>query len=213
MSRNSRHAPPRSAGAASSKALPSRVRIIGGQWRGVRIDFPPLPALRPSPDRVRETLFNWLRAPIPGARCLDLFTGSGVIGIEALSRGAAHVDFVDSESAVIRHLRDTLQRLKTTQGFVHHADALRYLAGTPSRYDVVFLDPPYASEVLLQACNALARGWLAEGAHLYLECAADKPLPVLPPGWQVLRSKRAGQVGYHLLRAGQAGASTKELQQ
>lgn len=183
--------------------MANRLRIIGGQWRGIRIGFPPLPALRPSPDRVRETLFNWLQPVIAGARCLDLFAGSGALGIEALSRGASHVDFIDSEPVIGRHLQETLQRLDATNGAVRVADALRFLDGPARPYDVVFLDPPYASDLLLQICNKLAQhGWLAPGASIYMECASDKPLPRLPPTWQVHRTKRAGQVGYHLLHTG-----------
>jgi len=211
MSRNPRNAPARPSGSSAHKPLPNRLRIIGGQWRGVRITFPPLPALRPSPDRVRETLFNWLQPVIVGARCLDLFAGSGALGIEALSRGASHVDFIDSEPAIGRHLLETLQRLDAANAAVRTADALKFLdqrhAG--GHYDVVFLDPPYASDLLLQVCNKLAAAdWLARGALIYLECAADKPLPQLPAAWQVHRSKRAGQVGYHLLHTGSGETSS-----
>lgn len=211
MSRNPRNAPPKPSGTPAHKPLPNRLRIIGGQWRGMRITFPPLPALRPSPDRVRETLFNWLQPVIAGARCLDLFAGSGALGIEALSRGASHVDFVDSEPAIGRHLQETLQRLDAANGVARIADALKFLdqGQTDGCYDVVFLDPPYASDVLLQVCNKLVAGdWLARGALIYVECAADKPLPQLPAAWQVHRSKRAGQVGYHLLHTGSGETSS-----
>ena len=183
--------------------MPNRLRIIGGRWRGLRVTFPPLPALRPSPDRVRETLFNWLQPVIVQSRCLDLFAGSGALGIEALSRGASHVDFVDSEAQVGRHLQETLQRLGAANGFVHVIDAHRYLDKPPRQpYDIVFLDPPYASDLLPGICNKLGQGgWLAPEALIYLECPADRPLPDVPSAWQIHRSKRAGQVGYHLLRA------------
>lgn len=183
------------------QSAPNRLRIIGGQWRGLRITFPPLPALRPSTDRVRETVFNWLQPIIVGTHCLDLFAGSGALGIEALSRGAAHVDFVDCEPRIADHLEQTLQRLGAVGGFAHVADAYSYLERSPRRYEVVFLDPPYATDLLPAICNQLATGgWLAPGAMIYLECAADQPLPALPAGWQIHRSKRAGQVGYHLLK-------------
>jgi 16S rRNA (guanine966-N2)-methyltransferase len=183
--------------------LPNRLRIIGGQWRGVRITFPPLPTLRPSPDRVRETLFNWLQPVIAQAQCLDLFAGSGALGIEALSRGASHVDFIDSEPLIGRHIQETLQRLGAVNGFMRTADALKFLDGPARQYDVVFLDPPFASNLLPRVCNRLATGgWLASEALIYLECPADQPLPQLAAGWQVHRTKRAGQVGYYLLRTG-----------
>jgi 16S rRNA (guanine966-N2)-methyltransferase len=194
--------------APARKNMPNRLRIIGGRWRGVPVTFPPLPALRPSPDRVRETLFNWLQPVIVEARCLDLFAGSGVLGIEALSRGASYVEFVDSEPRVGRHLEDTLRRLQVTglraaQSAVHVAEALRFLEG-PARtsFSIVFLDPPYASNLLQQVCERLAAGgWLASNAFIYIESPADQPLPGLPSAWSVHRTGRAGQVGYHLLRA------------
>lgn len=180
---------------------PNRLRIVGGRWRGIRIDFPAIEAIRPSPDRVRETLFNWLQTRIVGARCLDLFAGSGALGIEALSRGAAEVTFVDREPQVGRHIAQTLQRLSAVGATVQVEDAARFLARAPRPYDVVFLDPPFASTLLQAAFEKLPQGWLADDAYVYVECPADVPLPALPAGWTVYRSKQAGQVGYHLLRA------------
>jgi 16S rRNA (guanine966-N2)-methyltransferase len=189
--------------------MANRLRIIGGRWRGVRIDFPPLPTLRPSPDRVRETLFNWLQPVMVGARCLDLFAGSGALGIEALSRGAAQVMFVDSEPQVGRHLQATIERLQIDNARLQVADALRFLRGPAERFDIVFLDPPFASGVLEEVCERLTvDGWLAPGAYVYLECPADTPLPTLPANWTVHRTKRAGQVGYHLLHATMPSLST-----
>ena len=178
----------------------NRLRIIGGMWRGRPLEFPPVAAVRPSPDRVRETLFNWLQTAIVGARCLDLFAGSGALGLEALSRGAGRVVFVDREPRLGRHLTDTLKRLGATAASVVVQDAIQYLKSPPQAYEIVFLDPPFASDVLQPTCDALARGWLAPEAWVYIECSADAPLPALPVGWSVHRTKRAGQVGYHLLR-------------
>jgi 16S rRNA (guanine966-N2)-methyltransferase len=180
---------------------PNRLRIVGGRWRGMRIDFPAIEAIRPSPDRVRETLFNWLQTRIVGTRCLDLFAGSGALGIEALSRGAAEVTFVDREPQVGRHITQALQRLNATGATVQVEDAARFLGRAPQPFDVVFLDPPFASALLQAAFEKLPRGWLANDAYIYVECPADVPLPSLPMGWTVYRSKQAGQVGYHLLRA------------
>ena len=181
--------------------MPNRLRIIGGRWRGVPISFPAHGNIRPSPDRVRETLFNWLQHSIVGARCLDLFAGSGALGIEALSRGAAHVTFVEAEPQIARHVQQTLDRLKSQGATVIATDAIRFLQGPPQPFDVVFLDPPYASSLLGQACAKLAEGWLAAEAWIYIETAADHALPSLPTGWSMHRSKRAGQVGYHLVQA------------
>lgn len=185
---------------AQSKA-PHRLRIIGGRWRSVPVEFPHIEAIRPSPDRVRETLFNWLQGPIVGARCLDLFAGSGALGIEALSRGAAHVTFVDREPQIGRHLTQTLQKLGSSDATVRVEDALRFLRGPPQPFDIVFLDPPFASGLLPEVCASLANGWLAQDAFIYVECPADAALPAVPPGWSLHRAKRAGQVGYHLFRA------------
>jgi 16S rRNA (guanine966-N2)-methyltransferase len=187
--------------ARKGPGLANRLRIIGGRWRGMRIGFPPLAAIRPSADRVRETLFNWLQQPIVGARCLDLFAGSGALGLEALSRGAAHVTFVDCEPQVGRHLEQTLQRLGSSDATVAVADAQRFLSRKPQPFDVVFLDPPFASAELEQVCSQLQCGWLAPGAYIYVECPADRTLQSLPARWVTHRTKRAGQVGYHLLIA------------
>jgi 16S rRNA (guanine966-N2)-methyltransferase len=187
--------------AQSSQRAPNRLRIIGGRWRGSRIEFPPLAAIRPSPDRVRETLFNWLQQPIVGARCLDLFAGSGALGLEALSRGAAHVTFVDREPQIGRHLAQTLERLGSREAAVAVEDAQRFLQRSPQPFDVVFLDPPFDSALLDEIASRLQQGWLTPGAYIYVECPADRSLATLPARWLVQRTKRAGQVGYHLLRA------------
>jgi 16S rRNA (guanine966-N2)-methyltransferase len=165
----------------------------------MRIEFPPLEAIRPTPDRVRETLFNWLQTKIVDARCLDLFAGSGALGIEALSRGAAHATLVDREVAVVRHLKKALQTFQAANAEVIAADAMAFLGGVPEAYDIVFLDPPFASDVLTKVCQRLDQGWLRTDAYVYMECSARSPLPMLPPGWVVYRSKRAGEVGYHLI--------------
>jgi 16S rRNA (guanine966-N2)-methyltransferase len=186
---------------AATRGSPNRLRIIGGRWRGVPIKFPAIESIRPSPDRVRETLFNWLQHEIIDARCLDLFAGSGALGVEALSRGAAHVTFVEREPQVARHIEETLERLQVTNSSVFSLDALQFLRTAPQPFDIVFLDPPYASDLLARACAQLANGWLNSRCWIYLESAADASLPELPPGWAVYRSKRAGQVGYHLVQA------------
>lgn len=191
---------------AGTRHRPARarneLRIIGGAWRGRRIRFAPAEGLRPSPDRVRETLFNWLRDQVVGSRCLDLFAGSGALGVEALSRGAAQALFVDRDGAAVRELKANLSLLGATNAEVLHADALQLLRGVPRSFDIVFLDPPFASRCLPEVCALLAAGgWLAPGAHIYIEQAAREALDGLPAGWTLVRSKRAGEVGYHLAQS------------
>lgn len=196
----SRH--PKRSSAQRSNAPPSRLRIIAGRWRGVPISFPPLPEVRPTPDRVRETLFNWLQPTVLGAKCLDLFAGSGALGFEALSRGAQRVVLVDRNPQIARHLQDTAAKLQAQGVEIIASEALQFLERPPERFDMVFLDPPYAATtVLADVCARLAQGWLAPGALIYLEAPAEAGLPVLPTTWTQHRSKQAGQVGYHLLRA------------
>jgi 16S rRNA (guanine966-N2)-methyltransferase len=186
---------PRAARAAQARVL----RIIGGSWRGRKLRFPRAGDIRPTPDRVRETLFNWLGGRVGGARCLDLFAGSGALGLEALSRGAAQVTFVEHDAAAARALRARLAEWGAHGGQVEHGDALRFLAGEARPFDVVFLDPPFASPLLGAAAARLEeRGWLESGARIYVECAAREGLPPLPPRWAALKAKQAGEVGYHL---------------
>ena len=176
----------------------NQLRIIAGRWRGRKLAFAPVPGLRPTPDRVRETLFNWLGPVLPGARCLDLFAGSGALGIEAASRGAAEVVMVDNDPLVVRTLREQLQLLDFSAARVVQQDVKSWLATSATACDVVFLDPPFRQD-RLPACIALLQegGWLAADARIYME--AEKSLtPDLPDSWELYRSKCAGQVGYHL---------------
>ena len=182
------------------------LRIIGGSWRGRRLRFPAAALIRPTPDRVRETLFNWLGAGVAGARCLDLFAGSGALGLEALSRGAAHVTFVERDPGAARELRARLAEWGAANAEIVRGDALGFLAGAAQPFDVVFLDPPFASGLLEEAAALLERnGWLTGTARVYVECAARAGVPTLPGTWQALKAKRAGEVGYHLYARGQAG--------
>jgi len=179
------------------------LRIIGGSWRGRTWRFPE-GDIRPTPDRVRETLFNWLAPSIAGARCLDLFAGSGALGLEALSRGAGRVVFVESSAPTARELRQTLadwggERAAAAQ--VHLVGAKHFLQGAAQLFDVVFLDPPFAGGLLGQAAAHLeSGGWLVPEALIYAECPARDPLPALPATWRLAKTGRAGEVGYHLLR-------------
>ncbi|MDE1922583.1 MAG: 16S rRNA (guanine(966)-N(2))-methyltransferase RsmD [Gammaproteobacteria bacterium] len=178
------------------------MRIIGGAWRGRRIAFPERPDLRPTPDRVRETLFNWLQPHIVGARCLDLFAGSGALGLEALSRGARHVVFVERDAAAADALRGHLEHLgAAARGEVHCRSAVQTLRDAAQPFDLIFLDPPFASAALGEILPLIAeRGWLAPAGLVYLENARAAGAPPLPPAWRLLKSKSAGEVGYHLAR-------------
>jgi len=176
-----------------------QLRIIGGQWRGRKLAFPPVADLRPSTDRVRETLFNWLQAQIPDARCLDLFAGSGALGLEALSRGAAEVVMVEQNARAADQIRQHLQTLGCDNGQVVKTDAFQYLQSPATPFDVVFLDPPYRLDCLAQCCQLLEQGgWLKAKAFIYLEDLSQRPTPALPDDWELLRSKKAGEAGYHL---------------
>ncbi|MEX2495036.1 MAG: 16S rRNA (guanine(966)-N(2))-methyltransferase RsmD [Woeseia sp.] len=181
-------------------APPGRVRIVAGKWRGRRLDVADVPELRPTSERIRETLFNWIAPRIEGSRCLDLFAGSGVLGLEALSRGAAAVQFVERDPRAVRFLRDSVDNLGAEHAVVHGVDALRFLqAAEPAAHDFVFLDPPYSFDNLEALCGLLeGRGWLAQGASVYVEQDARKAAATLPPGWTVRREKKAGNVRYLL---------------
>jgi 16S rRNA (guanine966-N2)-methyltransferase len=183
-------------------AAASQLRVIGGQWRGRKLAFPALPGLRPSPDRVRETLFNWLQLEIAGSRCLDLFAGSGALGLEALSRGAAHCTFVDSQPEAVRQIAGHLRTLRCENGVTVCRNALDWLDAAPAQpFDIVFLDPPFRLGLTGPCCERLAAGgWLADDALIYVETGADEPLPPLPASWTLHRDKRAGQVAYRLFR-------------
>jgi len=180
---------------------PGAFRIIGGEWRSRRLDVPPLEGVRPTPDRVRETLFNWLAPVITGARCLDLYAGSGALGLEALSRGAGAVEFVDRSHVALRQVAASLDLLQCDRGRTVCMDAAAYLEGTVTPFDIVFLDPPYRLGLVGPAFARLVqRGWAGPASAVYLEHEAGAALPELPPGWMLARSAAAGQVRYHLAR-------------
>lgn len=178
------------------------IRIIGGELRSRRIEFIDHPGLRPTGDRVRETLFNWLQHPVVGAACLDLFAGSGALGLEAMSRGARCVDLVDADRRVVESIRANTDRLQVDGVRVIHAQAESWLqqkAGEGEGYDIVFLDPPFGQGCLQNICAQLdAEGLLNEGALVYIE--SDKPVSEewIPEGWELHKSKRAGQVYFYL---------------
>jgi 16S rRNA (guanine966-N2)-methyltransferase len=178
-----------------------RVRIIGGLWRGQRIAVPARPELRPTPDRVRETLFNWLGQRLEGLRCLDLFAGSGALGFEAASRGAARVVMVERDRAAAAALARTRAALGAAAVEIVRADALAWLARARERFDVVFLDPPFRHNAVPMLLARLAPV-LARGARVYVEAPA--PVGAVAP-WRELRRGAAGQVSYQLLEWGGDG--------
>jgi 16S rRNA (guanine966-N2)-methyltransferase len=184
-----------------AQRVQGQVRIIAGEWRGRRIGVPDGSAVRPTPDRVRETLFNWLRDSLPGARCLDLFAGTGVLGFEALSRGAAEAWLVEQDAALVAALEATARTLGATPRIVRR-DAHAFLREPPSgRFDVVFLDPPYALPVV--PLLDMLPPWLASSALVYVERPHAEGLPdVAAAEWH--RRSRAGAVEYGLLRFGAA---------
>ena len=177
-----------------------RIRIIGGSLRGSKIDVPHSQGLRPTPDRVRETLFNWLQPVIHGARCLDLFAGSGANGIEAMSRGAAMLVSIERERALAQRLRANLERLRVENAEVVCADALAWLDQPRQQrsFDLVFMDPPFALDIAAQAAARLEQdGWLAPSTMIHVELPAGHEATV-PDNWQVHRQGRAGALGYTL---------------
>lgn len=177
------------------------VRIIAGKWRGRKLKVPDSHGLRPTPDRVRETVFNWLAPYIAGAACLDLFAGSGALGFEALSRGAASLVMTDQSSDIVKLLQEEAAAFKADNARIYLATMPKQLQKEEKPFDIVFLDPPYQENLLIPCCHYLEdHGYLADSAFIYLE--ADRLIldNELPPTWQVIKQQKAGQVFYHLAR-------------
>ena len=185
--------------------MPSKVRIIAGQWRGRNIEFPNLKSLRPTPDRVRETLFNWLSSYIVGAKCLDLFAGSGALGFEALSRGAAHAVLVDNNARVCKQLKKQAQILNANNIRIVHQQATEFISDNRDSFDIVFIDPPFNSKLASTLADMLLEHpMLNNKAMIYVEM----PLSEKPKtsetwrGWNILHSGKTSQVCYLLLTKG-----------
>ncbi len=177
-----------------------KLRIVGGTLRGSRIDVIDRDGLRPTSDRVRETLFNWLAPIIEGARCLDLFAGTGALGIEAISRGAAECTFIERDRDLARQLETTLSRLKLANARVVNADAMNWLNGSAQAFDLVFLDPPFAHDLWAAAAARLeSSGWLATEASIHIESSTGGVF-ALPPNWRLHREAQAGAVHFALYR-------------
>ncbi|EJH4504861.1 16S rRNA (guanine(966)-N(2))-methyltransferase [Cronobacter sakazakii] len=176
-----------------------QIRIIGGQWRGRKLPVPDSPGLRPTTDRVRETLFNWLAPYLVGARCLDCFAGSGALGLEALSRYAADATLLEMERGVAQQLQKNLATLKSSAAKVVNTNTLNFLNQNGEPHDIVFVDPPFRKGLLEETLNLLeTRGWLAPQALIYVESEVENGLPPVPANWQLHREKVAGQVAYRL---------------
>lgn len=172
---------------------------MGGKNRGRQLNFANTPAVRPTPARVRETLFNWLQSIICGAHCLDLFAGSGILGIESASRGAASVDLVESNPQVAEKLHRCVEDIKLDKVRVHNLSAVRFLDKMNGKYDVVFLDPPYGEGLLENSCRILEKNaLLADNAHIYMESEQRLTARDIPHKWKIVRAKKAGRVFYHL---------------
>lgn len=180
----------------------NQLRIIGGEWRGRKLPFGTFEGLRPTPDSVRETLFNWLQPVIHGALCIDLYSGSGALGFEAISRGAASVTMLDKQNRITRQLQENAQTLKCTQANIFSQNALDYLAAPAIQpFNIAFIDPPYQQGMAEPSCRLLEEnGWLAPGAMIYLEVEKELTTLPIPSNWEILRSKKTGHVSFHLLQ-------------
>ena len=181
--------------------MTNKLRIIGGDWRSRQISFDDAPGLRPTPARVRETLFNWLQMDVLNSRCLDLYAGSGALGFEAASRGAKRVVQVENNIKACQKLRENIAVLAAKQITVLAQDATQYLQGAAEAFDLVFLDPPFGQNLLPPVCQLLEQhGWLSPYAKIYVEAEKQLILSDMPANWQLLKHKTAGEVGYHLFQ-------------
>jgi 16S rRNA (guanine966-N2)-methyltransferase len=178
-----------------------QIRIISGMWRGRKLMVPDVPGLRPTTDQIRETVFNWLQPFVVGAHCLDLFAGSGALGIEALSRGAASIVMMDSSDQVIIGLKKQLSVFNATHADVYQGVAPHDLKKPKNRFNLVFLDPPFGKDLLLPACFYLEESqYLADEALIYLESGVEISAEQLPSTWAMHKRKKTGQVFYYLIQ-------------
>jgi len=189
---------------AENKTRPGRLRIVAGNWRSRLLEIADVPGLRPTSARIRETVFNWLAPRIAGARCLDLFAGTGALGLEALSRGAADCVFVEKSASAAKTLRANIATLQAENAVVDETSAVKYLQqGNAAAFEIVFLDPPFGAEMLSDVCRLLEESSiLADNARVYIEEDRSRPELKLPEPWRVLNTKNSGNVRYSLLDAG-----------
>jgi 16S rRNA (guanine966-N2)-methyltransferase len=184
----------------SKTGQPGFVRIISGQWRGRRLPVADVIGLRPTTDRVKETLFNWLMHDVADSSVLDCFSGSGALAFEALSRYAGYATLIEKDAAQAKRLQALLAGLNASQADVINSDCLRYLAQPANRqYQIVLVDPPFRQHLALPCCQLLQQqGWLSPNALIYLETEKELPLTDIPANWQLLKEKIAGQLAYRL---------------
>ncbi|KAA1195651.1 16S rRNA (guanine(966)-N(2))-methyltransferase [Photorhabdus heterorhabditis] len=176
-----------------------QIRLIGGKWRSRKLPVPNSPGLRPTTDRVRETLFNWLAPVIQEARCLDCYAGSGALGLEALSRYAAQATFIEYERNVAKQLSANLALLDAKNAEIINDSALNYLSQPGAPYNVIFLDPPFRQGMLAKTIKLLEQqGWLADKSWIYVEAESESAAADVPVNWHLHREKVAGQVAYRL---------------
>lgn len=189
---------------AENKTQPGRLRIVAGNWRSRLLEIADVPGLRPTSARIRETVFNWLAPRIGGARCLDLFAGTGALGLEALSRGAADCVFVEKSPRAAKTLRANIATLQAANAVVHETNAATFLQqGSDAQFEIVFLDPPFGDQMLPDMLRLLEEsGILADNARIYIEEDRNQPELDLPGQWQILKTKNSGNVRYSLLDAG-----------
>jgi len=182
------------------KSQSGQLRIVAGNWRSRLLQIADVPGLRPTSERIRETLFNWLATRIHGARCLDLCAGTGALGLEALSRGAGELVFVERSAIAFKTLKSNIDLLGGASAEVLNVDARQYLGGSSTKpFDIVFLDPPFAADLYDELCRLLVeQSWLAIDARIYIEMDKDRPELRIPDGWQILKNKTAGKVRYML---------------
>jgi len=174
------------------KSGEGKIRIIGGLWRGRKLVVPDVVGLRPTPDRLRETLFNWLMPYIDGATCLDLFAGSGALGFETISRGAQHSILIEENYLIVQHLQQQLQSFPNAPIKIIHQNALSFLNQTPTPFDLIFLDPPFHKNLLNPTIDLLQKGWLAPRALIYVEIEKNG-LFNIPNHWELLRQQQSRQ--------------------
>lgn len=175
------------------------VRIIAGKWRGRKLAVKNLDGLRPTTDRVKETVFNWLAPSLYQAKCLDIFAGTGSLGLEALSRQASHVTFVELDKIAAEQIREHFSLLDAKNATLHNTDAISYLSKQGECFDLVFIDPPFRKDLLCDVIHHLEHnGWLAENALIYIEAEKELSALEVPMNWKILKEKHAGQVSFRL---------------